>query len=314
VNAARTALFLFVGVALGCGASEGDRGVPAVEVDPLVVPTPRVPEPEEVEAAMFRGLAGVDGPVTLRNGRWEGEPPHGGGASREVVELLGRPRLQNDFDDDGRDEVVVLLTSSGGGSGVFLNLAVVERTVEGVVSRAVTLVGDRVQVRGARADGPLVVLDLVQHGEDDPLCCPGDLATRVWRVEGSQLRQVREEITGRLHPHLLAGSEWILRTWPAGEGALPEPEISLAFERGKISGHSGCNGFFSAYESGDLPGSVRFGPVGATRRMCEPDLMELERRYLALLGGAVSLGYKNERLALSSTEDGRSVQLLFERR
>ena len=314
MRAARTALLFFVGVALGCGASERDRGVPAVEVDPLVVPTPRVPDPEEVGAATFHGLAGINGPVTLRNGLWEGTPPPGGGASREVVELLERPRLQNDFDGDGPEEVVVLLTSSGGGSGVFLNLAVVEGTAEGVGSRAVTLVGDRVQVRGARADGPFVVLDLVQHGEDDPLCCPGDLATRVWRVEGSQLRQVREEITGRLHPDLLAGSEWVLRMWPKGEAALPEPEISLVFERGQISGHSGCNRFFSAYETGDIPGAIRFGPVGATRRMCEPDLMELERRYLALLGGVISLGYKNERLALSSTEDGRSVQLLFDRR
>ena len=163
---------------VSCGGPGADR--PGLEP----------PTAQEIAAGVFQGIDGIDGPITLKDGRWEGAPYVEGGASRPVVELMAEPRVAHDFDGDGRDEVAVVLTSTFGGSGVFVHLAVVEKTPDGAVSRAVAILGDRVQVRDARARGNDVVLDLVQHGEGDPACCPGDLVTRVWRMQGDRLTEV----------------------------------------------------------------------------------------------------------------------------
>jgi heat shock protein HslJ len=206
---------------------------------------------------------------------------------------------------------VAFLTSGGGGSGTFLNLAVVGRAGEEVVSRAVVVVGDRVQLRDARVEVPHIVLDLVQHGEDDPLCCPGDLAKRIWRLEGDQLVEEEEQVTGRLHPSILTDTEWVLRMWTEGDSLPLEPEITLLFGSDQVSGSAGCNGFFSGYDSEGAPGAFFLGPVGATRMMCEPALMEVEARYLALLSEVRTLGFWNGYLALSTSENGRTMRLLF---
>jgi hypothetical protein len=185
------ALVSLLVAAVSCG--EPGRTPPGGGPESASAPALGTPTAQEVAAGVFRGLSGIDEPVRLTDGRWEGPPFVEGGASGPVVQLMDRPRVEHDFDGDGRNEVVVIVVSTLGGTGVFMHLAVVENSPEGAVSRAVAFIGDRVQVRDARARGTEVTLDLIQHGEGDPSCCPQDSVTRVWRLEGDQLKEVGQE-------------------------------------------------------------------------------------------------------------------------
>ena len=51
---------------------------------------------------------------------------------------------------------------------------------------------------------------------------------------------------------------------------------------GRAYGNAGCNHWFAPYQ---LQGeTLSFGPVGSTRKMCAPALMEQEHRFLEALG------------------------------
>ncbi|MGH8415670.1 MAG: META domain-containing protein [Pseudomonas sp.] len=51
---------------------------------------------------------------------------------------------------------------------------------------------------------------------------------------------------------------------------------------GRAYGNAGCNHWFAAYRlEGD---ALTFGPVGSTRKLCAPALMEQEHRFLDALG------------------------------
>jgi len=53
-------------------------------------------------------------------------------------------------------------------------------------------------------------------------------------------------------------------------------------EDGRAYGNAGCNHWFASYRlDGD---SISFGPVGSTRKMCAPALMEQEHRFLEAMG------------------------------
>ena len=72
--------------------------------------------------------------------------------------------------------------------------------------------------------------------------------------------------------------EWI------GERPLVERShltITLG-EDGRAYGSAGCNHWFASYSrDGD---KLNFGQAGATRKMCAPELMEQEQRFLEALG------------------------------
>ncbi|MCF7544221.1 META domain-containing protein [Pseudomonas petrae] len=51
---------------------------------------------------------------------------------------------------------------------------------------------------------------------------------------------------------------------------------------GRAYGNAGCNHWFAPYQ---LQGNaITFGPVGSTRKLCAPALMEQEHRFLEAMG------------------------------
>ena len=76
------------------------------------------PTIEELTNTTFFGV--FDRPVTLDDGRWEGEPFAEDGASRPSVGLIAHFQLTDDLDGDGKKEAAVLLRASSGGSGTRL--------------------------------------------------------------------------------------------------------------------------------------------------------------------------------------------------
>jgi len=303
-------LLLAAAAVVACAPSEPPP------VDPAVAPEPSGPPTmEAIGSATFPGLDVGEGPVTLEDGLWEGAPYQEGAESRPAVRLVDGFRVTADLDGDGAEEAVVLLSTTTGGSGERLHLAALEHGEAGAEVLGTAFLGDRVKIRGWRAAGGEVVLETLQAGDGDAMCCPGDLATRAWRLTGDGLTEVRSEVTGRLSLEVLdGGAAWVLRSCDVGEPAPAEPEVTLASRDGRIGGSSGCNRYTVPVEPGAGPGDLELGPAAATKMMCPEAAMQVEDRFLRQLATTTKLGFHLGRLALTYTTDEGAGTMLFERR
>jgi len=176
MNRVNRGIILAVILCAGCGQAteigQSNQDSP-VQIDP--------------SSATIKGI--YDDPVTLTDGRFEGPPIEEDGASRPVVDLLDAHRVDHDLDGDGVEETAILLTENSGGSGQFLYIAILGERQGQAGNIATVLVGDRVQVEGFGAVGNDLVLDVVQAGPSDPLCCPTQKATRRWSLTDGTLTE-----------------------------------------------------------------------------------------------------------------------------
>jgi len=268
------------------------------------------PTAAELANATYTGFE--EGPVTLVEGRWEGEPYEEGGASRPSAGLVEDFALAGDLSGDGSNEAAVLIWRSGGGSGTFSYLAVMGRSEGEVKNLGTAEVGDRVKLRSGRIDDGSIILDVLQQGENDAACCPTQLATRTWSMVDGQLLEGEMEITGTLSLNTLAGTEWVLtelnRNEPIQEGA----EVSLVFTEGKISGKSACNRYSASVEQGEAPGDLKIGPAMGTRMACPGELMDLEHKYLDALTHVTGFSFLAGKLVLTWEKDGNWSALIFD--
>ena len=99
----------------------------------------------------------------------------------------------------------------------------------------------------------------------------------------------------------LPGSAWQVTTF-AGQSPLADHPITFEFDtEGNIAGHASCNRFGGSCQiEGD---KIKVGPLRSTRRACEPDVMEQEYKFLALLGAAATWSLDGDKLVLT-TPDG----------
>ena len=273
------------------------------------------PTLQELKNATYRGVEEAGGAFTLVDGRWEGKPYAPGGASRPSVTFVRDFRLTGDLDGDGAQEAAVLLAASAGGTGEMSYVAIVGRSSGKVTNLATAQIGDRVQVRDAKIDGRRIVLDVVQAGETDAACCPGDLVTRMWEPSGDGLSELAPRRTGRLSMDTLSGTEWVLRSWAWDEAAPATPEVTLTLDGARAAGSAGCNRYFAAVKAGDSPGDITVGPAGATRRMCPESDMAVEARFLQQLNGVTQMRFIGGQLALTFAKPDRTFGvMLFDRR
>jgi heat shock protein HslJ len=250
----------------------------------------------------------------LEAGRWEGAPYASGAAARPGVTYARDFWLAGDLDGDGAGEAVALLAVSGAGTGSLVHVAVVARRRSGIENVATALIGDRVQIRGARIEERQVVADVVQAGASDAACCPGDLVTRRWRLAGGRLEEQTPVVEGRLTPSAIESTEWVLRSWSWDEPAPAEPEPTLVLVGDRIAGDAGCNRYFASVSEGAAPGEISLGAAGTTRMACAPERMAIEDRFLSQLAGVRSFGFMVGQLALTYQRDGVVGVMLFDAR
>jgi len=264
---------------------------------------------EELANATYFGIA--EGPVTLTEGRWEGEPWVEGGSSRPSVGLAKDFCLQGDLDGDGHDESVALLWQSSGGSGTFDYIAVMDRENGAVRNRATAGIGDRVQVRNSRIENGQIVLDVVQAAEGEAACCPSQLARRSWSLAGVTLIEGEAQVTGTLSIGTLSGTEWVLERMKEDEVIPPGAEVTLLFADGVISGKSACNRYSASAGQGDSPAALAIGPVMSTSMACEDGLMKFEQHYLEALSQLTGFRFQAGKLVLERLNDGEYSVLVF---
>lgn len=100
----------------------------------------------------------------------------------------------------------------------------------------------------------------------------------------------------------LPGTSWTVVTL-AGQTPLAEHPITFEFDAdGNIAGNASCNRFGGACTiEGD---TIKVGPLRCTRRACEPDVMQQEHKFLALLGAITNWKIDAEGALVLHSEDG----------
>jgi heat shock protein HslJ len=296
-------------VSAGCRADEGDSTSASGDPGPSQQISP--PTIEEIGDATIEGI--YDHPVLLEDGTFEGEPFEEGGASRPRVKLLDFYRA-GDMNGSGVDETAAFLSESSGGSGTVLYLAIMGRHEEEIKNLGTALVGDRVQIRDARVEKGTLLLDVLQAGPDDAMCCPGELATRAWKLGGHDLVEFESGVpTRRMSVAELEGVQWTLLKLDWSDPYGGEPPITIVFDGERVAGSSGCNRYFAAVAEGDVPGGISVGQAGGTMMACPDEVMKGERRYLGALAAVSDYGFMLGDLVLTyGMEDGEIAALFFE--
>ncbi len=98
----------------------------------------------------------------------------------------------------------------------------------------------------------------------------------------------------------LAGSEW-------GMEGKDKPYIQFGSD-GRVSGNSGCNRFTGGYEAAE-DGSIKIGPLAATRMACPEPEMAAEAKFLAMLDAVRRFERDGIRLSLSGEDGGVLMEL-----
>ncbi|HEX5133184.1 MAG TPA: META domain-containing protein [Candidatus Krumholzibacteria bacterium] len=276
--------------------------------------THSAPTLDELKNATYRGIEGLPDAVTLTKGRWEGEPFVAGGAARPSLYYARDFFLAGDVDGDGNAEAVALLGENSGGSGERVYLAVVRRDGIGVACVAVALLGDRVKVRDARIESGQIEMDVLQAGPGDPMCCPGDLVTRAWRLQDGRLVEQPPTSARRLTPAVLDGVEWVLSAWSWDEPAPDEPGLTAVFADGRVTGNAGCNRYFASVGGDSVPGGIALTGFGDTLAACPDPIDLIEARFLAQMKTVTRFSFVAGMLSLEYDSGGGPAAMLFARR
>jgi heat shock protein HslJ len=267
------------------------------------------PSQTALQNATYRGI--YREPVTLGNGVYQGPPAAPGGSSRPRVELVPGGVARGNLVGKASADAAVLLSESSGGSGSRIYLAVVTTQGSRAVNVATTLVGDRVQVRSMRLDSTAIVLDLITHAAQDPMCCPTLKVTRVWRCRNDSLVVASSRETGRVSTRDLEGPLWRLELLDRSQPAPRGVAITARFADGKIEGSAGCNRYSGAVEGADASERIGFGPIAVTRMACPDPVGSFEVRYLAALDGAQTFGFLVGKLSLGYRIGDRMGVMVF---
>lgn len=272
-----------------------------------------VPTLAELRNTTYTGTE--EGPVSLSNGRWEGNPYVEGGASRPTAGLVDNVYNTGDLDGDGAEEAVVILWRSGGGTGENTYVMVMARQNGEIKNIGSALIGDRVKLRSGKIDDGKIILEVLQAGENDAMCCPTMLATRTWSLQGDQLVEGEIQVTGKLSLAALEGTEWVLTHMNRNQ-AVPEiAEVTLGFGDGRIAGKSACNRYSAGIEDGDNAGDIKIGQSMSTMMACPDELMKVEREYLDALAHITSFSFYAGNLALNGQKEGSTAySMLFSKK
>jgi len=147
--------------------------------------------PDGIANATFDGTE--YGVVSLSDGTWEGAPWVAGGAARPRVGLARDFIRYGDVDGDGDDEALVIVWQSSGGSGTFNYIALVDQSDGDWRNVATTALGDRVKVSDAAIGPDGVTVDVIEHDEDDPACCPTRATTRRYDANLDEFNETDHE-------------------------------------------------------------------------------------------------------------------------
>lgn len=211
-----------------------------------------------------------DQAVYLKQGQYQGQPYVADGHLRPELRLWPELFAGGDLDGQAGDEIVGLLSETNGGSGEQVYLVAAKSADADTVWPA-ALLGDRVKLRSLSIREQQIVLDVVEAGADQPLCCGTELNRQLWQLANNRLSLIEKQPQGQLSTRTLVSVRWYLLDRPGDRLQAVHPSCTylsiegdqIVFEiagqqyYGKINEHSpgyiSISGITSAEaNSGDL--------------------------------------------------------------
>jgi heat shock protein HslJ len=221
-----------------------------------------------------------------------------------------------DLDGDGVEDAAVILVTDPGGSGTFYDLAAIRNRNGKPEHVSTASLGDRAEIRAFSIETGQVIIEMVTHGPDDPMCCPTQIVRNTYALEGDTLVQMASEVTGTVEetseaeiPAELLGTVWQWQEYVdmagIGDITVDDPaKYTLEFlPDGNYQVKADCNLSGDGYT---LEGnSITLVPGPTTLAECEPG--SLYDEYLARLGDVVTFVLDGDRLVMNLKADAGNM-------
>jgi heat shock protein HslJ len=293
-----------------------DTPVPLPTATPTPVPPTSTSTPvssltlEMLQNATYPSEWEESGPITLTNGRYEGKPFVEGGASRLVVTLI-EPVAFGDLDGDGVEDAAVILAANAGGSGTFISLEAVRNEGGEPVHLASYPLGDRVRIESLAIEGGQILLEMITHGPDDPMCCPTQQVVQTYALREGELEQTSSQVIspGPAATPDIVGIVW---EWQRFDDAVGQNDIVVIYPPnyrlellpdGQFNIKADCNVGSGGYTLEGSSLTLELGPM--TLAECGPSSQYDE--YISLLGQVAAYERKGDTLILNLTADSGSM-------
>ncbi|MCB0167399.1 MAG: YbaY family lipoprotein [Anaerolineae bacterium] len=274
-------------------------------------PAPEGLSPEALANTTYKSQFTQDGTAPLVDGEYS-EPAAPGSATMTTVTLtdnIAYGQLEN------ADAAVVVLVTDPGGSGTFYDLAVVVNQNGQAVNLDVFSLGDRVQINSVKIEENEILVDMVTHGPDDPMCCPTQQVIKGFNLKVDALMETRTETVDE--PSTAPAESdivGIIWNWQSfmdsseeNDIVVPNPDnyrLQLKPD-GQFTFKADCNSGSGSYT---LEGSnLTFDPLMATTLAeCGPG--SLYNDYLRLLGDVRTYVREGDNLFLNLMADAGNMK------
>ena len=143
---------------------------------------------EALQNAEYQTEWTPEGTVRLEGGEYRA--PAAPGSASEIVIALTEYVAVGEL--NGQPAAAVILYSDGGGSGTFYELHVMVERDGQPNDVAWTQLGDRVQINSLAIESDEIIVDMVMHGPDDPMCCPTQQVVQTYALQGEDLTRTSE--------------------------------------------------------------------------------------------------------------------------
>lgn len=267
---------------------------------------------DDLNQTTYIGLFLAGGrPVQLTNGRWEKPGDAEGGAEPLAVRLSTDRFKRGDIDGDGADEVAVLLEEQRGDEAPSFAVAIVDRAGGEVQNTLTVPLGNSVRVRSIAITPGGLKLGVIQPGDRDEACCPGDVAELSWAFTQGQLIPNPEVHLGRVSLSTLGRRVWNLMAWDRDVPADGETPVTLAYVGAGFTGNIGCATYRAPVTTRRNPGEVKVGEVTVDRVECaEMSRTDTEMQLIAALSAARSFDFALDRLLITYGAEDEEPRVL----
>jgi hypothetical protein len=220
---------------------------------------------EALKNAEYRSDWIKDGVAQLVNGEYR-KPIMEGSATEIVIRLVSV--AFGDLDGDGVADAAVVLVTDPGGSGTFYDLvAVLNRDGEPKHVATVPL-GDRAQIQALSVASGQMVVRMITHGPDDPMCCPTQEVEQIYALQGTKLVQTASQVLNPVAANDpdITGITWrwaeLVETAPAAQSVVPNPEsYTLILQSdGTLNIQADCNVAGGSYTLEGDALTIELGP------------------------------------------------------
>ncbi len=96
-----------------------------------------------------------------------------------------------DLNSDNQTDAAVILVANYGGSGSFYNLTVLLNNGTDLIQTNSLELGDRIKIESLKISSGKILVTLLTHRPDDPLCCPSRRVNLEFRLKNGLLQKVR---------------------------------------------------------------------------------------------------------------------------